>query len=119
MLNRCLGCLLAMTGVPSLPAEWPCGILVDFLHLSCKSFVSIDAVLVIKVMLFRISIPYTPPLRRYITIQEIAHRLPNLKYQVYFSDPNFTPEVEAAVRFHTPYTLSLSLQIVPVSYCHS
>ncbi|KAK0461777.1 Alpha/Beta hydrolase protein [Desarmillaria tabescens] len=43
------------------------------------------------------SIPYTPPLRRYITVQEIAHRLPNLKYQVYFSDPSFTPEVEAAL----------------------
>ncbi|KAK0190606.1 Alpha/Beta hydrolase protein [Armillaria mellea] len=43
------------------------------------------------------SVPYTPPLRRYVTVQETAHHLPNLKYMVHFSDPSFTSEVEAAL----------------------
>ncbi|KAF8915443.1 epoxide hydrolase [Mucidula mucida] len=40
------------------------------------------------------SVPYIPPSREHVSIHEIAKRVPKLRYQAYFSDPNFTPQVE-------------------------
>ncbi|KDQ64432.1 hypothetical protein JAAARDRAFT_52384 [Jaapia argillacea MUCL 33604] len=41
-----------------------------------------------------LSIPYTPPAPMYFPIEEVAKRLPNMGYQVYFADERSTKEVE-------------------------
>ncbi|PFH51333.1 hypothetical protein AMATHDRAFT_191653 [Amanita thiersii Skay4041] len=41
------------------------------------------------------SVPYTPPSRTYIPIEEVAKRAPNLGYQVFFSEKRSTKVLEA------------------------
>jgi len=41
-----------------------------------------------------LSIPYSPPPRKYISIEEAAKRLPMFGYQVYFASPESTSEIE-------------------------
>ncbi|KAF7432683.1 hypothetical protein PC9H_004625 [Pleurotus ostreatus] len=42
-----------------------------------------------------ISVPYTPPSRTYIPVEEVAARVPNLGYQVYFSRQESTKDIES------------------------
>ncbi|KAF4575333.1 hypothetical protein EYR36_006692 [Pleurotus pulmonarius] len=42
-----------------------------------------------------ISVPYTPPSRTYIPVEEVAARVPNLGYQVYFSQQESTKHIES------------------------
>ncbi|KII94869.1 hypothetical protein PLICRDRAFT_98013 [Plicaturopsis crispa FD-325 SS-3] len=44
--------------------------------------------------LIMMSVPFTPPAPVYIPIEEVAERVPNLAYQVYFADPSSTREIE-------------------------
>ncbi|KIY73882.1 alpha/beta-hydrolase [Cylindrobasidium torrendii FP15055 ss-10] len=41
-----------------------------------------------------ISVPYTPPARKYVSIESIGERFPNLRYQALFSEPRTTQVVE-------------------------
>jgi len=41
-----------------------------------------------------LSVPYVPPIPKYIPLAEIARRTPNFAYQVYFADPASTREIE-------------------------
>lgn len=45
----------------------------------------------------RLSVPYTPPSPEYIRVEEVAKRVPNLGYQVYFADKRSTTEIETNV----------------------
>jgi len=45
--------------------------------------------------LIMLSVPFTPPTHQYISIQELAERIPTFGYQVYFDDPRSTREIEA------------------------
>jgi soluble epoxide hydrolase/lipid-phosphate phosphatase len=42
-----------------------------------------------------LSIPYTPPSPVYISIEEVARRVKDLGYQVYFADDSSTQEIES------------------------
>ncbi|KAG6854361.1 hypothetical protein C0991_007866 [Blastosporella zonata] len=48
--------------------------------------------------LVMLSVPYTPPSQVYIPIEEIAKRVPNLGYQVYFANSASTSEIESNLR---------------------
>jgi len=45
--------------------------------------------------LVTMSIPFTPPRKEYISLEEIARRQPRFNYQLYFNDPSSTKEIEA------------------------
>ncbi|KIM46450.1 hypothetical protein M413DRAFT_441542 [Hebeloma cylindrosporum] len=45
--------------------------------------------------LVMMSVPYTPPSRQYIPVEEVARRAPNLGYQVYFAAPRSSSEILA------------------------
>jgi soluble epoxide hydrolase/lipid-phosphate phosphatase len=44
------------------------------------------------------SVPYTPPSRQYVPVEEVARRAPNLGYQVYLANQRSSMEVLAHVR---------------------
>lgn len=46
----------------------------------------------------RLSIPFTPPSPEYVPVKEIARRLPQLTYQVYFANPKSTDDLDVHVR---------------------
>ncbi|KAJ7591513.1 Alpha/Beta hydrolase protein [Mycena floridula] len=48
--------------------------------------------------LIMISVPYTPPSREYFPVQEVARRIPDLQYQVYFASQRSTKEIEGNLR---------------------
>jgi soluble epoxide hydrolase/lipid-phosphate phosphatase len=52
--------------------------------------------------LVMMSVPYTPPSRRYVPIEEVARRAPSLGYQVYFASPRSSSEVLAHVKKFLP-----------------
>lgn len=47
------------------------------------------------------SVPYTPPSRVYLPVEELAQRAPNLGYQVYFANPKSSSEIIANVKSGT------------------
>ena len=53
---------------------------------------------VILLDVYRLSIPFTPPMPVYVPVEEMARRVPSLGYQVYFADEASTPEIEKDVR---------------------
>ncbi|KAH9482500.1 Bifunctional epoxide hydrolase 2 [Psilocybe cubensis] len=56
--------------------------------------------------LIMLSIPYTPPSREYMPVEEVARRAPNLGYQVYFNAPNSNLEILAHLKKFLPLTFS-------------
>ncbi|KAF8969334.1 epoxide hydrolase [Flammula alnicola] len=44
------------------------------------------------------SVPYSPPSREYIPVEEVARRAPNLGYQVYFASPKSNLEILAYLK---------------------
>lgn len=52
------------------------------------------------------SVPYTPPSREYIYIEEVAKRAPNLGYQVYFASPKSSLEILVNVGGHVNFIVS-------------
>ncbi|KDR84029.1 hypothetical protein GALMADRAFT_236620 [Galerina marginata CBS 339.88] len=61
-----------------------------------------DRVLALVMM----SVPYTPPSREYIPVQEVARRAPNLGYQVYFASPKSSVEILAYLKTFLPLTFN-------------
>ena len=45
----------------------------------------------------RLSVPYTPPSPVYIPVEEVARRVKDFAYQVYFSNLQSTAEIESNV----------------------
>lgn len=48
-------------------------------------------------LLLSVSIPYVPPAPVYISMEDMAQRIPDLGYQVYFADTQSTREIEGKV----------------------
>ncbi|EDR12290.1 epoxide hydrolase [Laccaria bicolor S238N-H82] len=48
--------------------------------------------------LVMMSVPYTPPSRVYLPVEEVAQRAPNLGYQVYFANPKSSSEIDANLK---------------------
>jgi hypothetical protein len=46
----------------------------------------------------RFSAPFTPPTKRYNSLEEIVKKVPNYAYQLYFAHSESTKEIEANVR---------------------
>ena len=46
----------------------------------------------------RFSIPYSPPVKKYIPLEGVVEKVPNFAYQLYFASPESTKEIEANVR---------------------
>ncbi|KAG5339146.1 hypothetical protein C0989_005376 [Termitomyces sp. Mn162] len=44
--------------------------------------------------LILLSVPYTPPSRTYMSIEDVVQRVPNLAYQAYFANPASTAPIE-------------------------
>ncbi|KAF8165643.1 Alpha/Beta hydrolase protein [Crassisporium funariophilum] len=64
--------------------------------------------------LVMLSVPYTPPSRVYIPVEEVAQRAPNLGYQVYFANPKSSLEILAHLKKFLLLTFSPTL--VKVDY---
>jgi len=42
-----------------------------------------------------LSVPFTPPTKRYYSLEDVVKKLPNFEYQLYFANPESTKEIEA------------------------
>jgi soluble epoxide hydrolase / lipid-phosphate phosphatase len=45
----------------------------------------------------RFSVPFSPPTKQYIPLEDVVKKVPNYAYQLYFADPESTQEIEANV----------------------
>ncbi|KAH9959851.1 alpha/beta-hydrolase [Russula dissimulans] len=41
------------------------------------------------------SVPFTPPVKEYLSLEELVKKVPNYAYQLYFADPESTKEINA------------------------
>ena len=46
----------------------------------------------------RFSAPFTPPTKRYNSLEDVVKKVPNYAYQLYFARSESTKEIEANVR---------------------
>jgi len=49
----------------------------------------------------RFSVPFTPPVKDYRSLEDVVKKAPNYAYQLYFANPESTNEVNANVRKRT------------------
>jgi hypothetical protein len=54
--------------------------------------------------MIRFSVPFTPPTKRYNSLEDVVKKLPNFEYQLYFANPESTKEIEAKVGHLRRYT---------------
>jgi hypothetical protein len=47
--------------------------------------------------MIRLSVPFTPPTKEYLSLQDLVKKVPNLAYQLYFANPKLMEEIEANV----------------------
>jgi len=45
-----------------------------------------------------LSVPFTPPTKRYNSLEDAVRKVPNYAYQLYFANPESTKEIEVNVR---------------------
>jgi hypothetical protein len=48
--------------------------------------------------MIRLSHPFTPPTKRYYSLEDVVKKLPNYDYQLYLANPESTKVIEAKVR---------------------
>jgi pimeloyl-ACP methyl ester carboxylesterase len=59
---------------------------------------SLSVLLNVIFIMIRLSVPFTPPTKEYLSLQDLVKKVPNLAYQLYFANPKLTEEIEANVR---------------------
>ena len=47
--------------------------------------------------MIRLSVRFTPPTKRYYSLEDVVKKVPNYEYQLYFANPESTKEIEAKV----------------------
>ena len=87
-----------MIGVLILREDSRCGIQRGCWRWECELYSLFCHLLNGILEMIRFSVPFTPPTKRYYSLEDVVKKLPNYEYQLYFANPESTKEIEAKVR---------------------
>jgi hypothetical protein len=72
-----------------------CGTPIGCWHWGCESILSVYRLTISRIL--RLSTPFSPPTKRYNSLEDVVRKVPNYAYQLYFANPESTKEIGANV----------------------
>jgi len=87
-----------MIGVLILREDSRCGIQRGCWRWGCELYLLFCHILKGILEMIRLSVPFTPPTKKYYSLEDVVKKVPNYEYQLYFANPESTKEIEAKVR---------------------
>jgi hypothetical protein len=88
-----------------------CGTPTGCWHWGCESILPVYRFTISRII--RLSIPFSPPTKRYNSLEDVVRRVPNYAYQLYFANPESTKEIGANV-WKTVFGRSMHMLIVRI-----
>ena len=72
-----------------------CGTPIGCWHWGCESILSVYRFTISRIL--RLSTPFSPPTKRYNSLEDVVRKVPDYAYQLYFANPESTKEIGANV----------------------
>lgn len=88
-----------------------CGTPIGCWHWGCESILSVYRFTTSRII--RLSAPFSPPTKRYNSLEDVVRKVPNYAYQLYFANPASTKEIGANV-WRTELARNMHMLIVRI-----